>query len=285
VQYADYTLWQRKVLGDADDPDSAFARQLAYWRGQLESAPEEIALPYDRPRPQRATYRGDALPVELSAELHREVRGLARDTGTSVFMVLQAGLAALLTRLGAGDDIPIGSTVAGRTDEALDGLVGFFVNTLVLRTDTSGNPTFRELLRRVRDTDLAAWSHQDLSFEQLVEALNPVRSPARHPLFQTMLTLDNAPEREFTLAGVRTRTEPVGVGVAHFDLAVSLAERHDPNGEPQGLDGIVEYSTDLFDPGTAHTLATGLVRVLQALAADPGLRIGEIDVEGSGSGR
>jgi non-ribosomal peptide synthetase component F len=200
-------------------------------------------------------------------------------------MVLQAGLAALLTRLGAGTDIPIGSPVAGRTDEALDGLVGFFVNTLVLRTDTSGDPTFHELLQRVRDTDLAAWSHQDLPFEQLVEALNPTRTAARHPLFQTMLTLDNAPAREFTLAGVRTSTEPVQVGVAHFDLSVSLIERHDPHGEPQGLDGFVEYNTDLFDLSTAQALATALVQVLEALAADPGLHIGEIDVEGFGSGR
>jgi non-ribosomal peptide synthetase component F len=199
-------------------------------------------------------------------------------------MVLQAGLAALLTRLGAGTDIPIGSPVAGRTDEALDGLVGFFVNTLVLRTDTSGDPTFRELLQRVRETDLAAWSHQDLPFEQLVEALNPTRSPARHPLFQTMLTLDNAPERDFTLAGVRTRTEPVPVGVSHFDLSVGFTERRDQRGEPQGLDGFVEYNTDLFDLGTARALADALVRVLDALTADPDLRIGEIEVKGFGSG-
>ncbi|MDN0201205.1 non-ribosomal peptide synthetase, partial [Streptomyces sp. S.PNR 29] len=280
VQYADYTLWQRDVLGDFTDPDSLYARQLAYWKARLDGIPEEIALPFDRPRPQHATYEGDALPVQLPAESHRRLRELARDTGTSVFMVLQAGLAALLTRLGAGTDIPIGSPVAGRTDEALDGLVGFFVNTLVLRTDTSGDPTFHELLQRVRDTDLAAWSHQDLPFEQLVEALNPTRSPARHPLFQTLLTLDNAPDREFTLAGVRASTEPVQVGVAHFDLSVGFTERQDPHGEPQGLDGFVEYNTDLFDPGTAQALATGLVQVLEALAADPGLHIGAIDVEG-----
>ncbi|MDX3228710.1 condensation domain-containing protein, partial [Streptomyces sp. ME19-01-6] len=119
----------------------------------------------------------------------------------------------------------------------------------------------------------------------LVEALNPTRSPARHPLFQTMLTLDNAPDREFTLAGVRARTEPVQVGVAHFDLSVIFAERHDPHGEPQGLDGFVEYNTDLFDLSTAQALATGFVQVLEALAADPGLHIGEIGVEIFGSRR
>ncbi|NEY36130.1 amino acid adenylation domain-containing protein, partial [Streptomyces sp. PRKS01-65] len=284
VQYADYTLWQRDVLGDPDDPGSRYARQLAYWKQRLDGIPEEIALPFDRPRPERATYQGGLVPAQLPPEPHRRLRDLARETGTSAFMVVQAGLAALLTRLGAGTDIPLGSPVAGRTDEALDGLVGFFVNTLVLRTDTSGDPTFRELLQRVRETDLAAWSHQDLPFEQLVEALNPTRSPARHPLFQTMLTLDNAPDREFALAGVRTRTEPVQVGVSHFDLSVAFTERQDQRGEPQGLDGFVEYNTDLFDPGTARALADALVQALDALTADPGLRIGEIEVKGFGDG-
>jgi non-ribosomal peptide synthetase component F len=130
----------------------------------------------------------------------------------------------------------------------------------------------------VRETDLAAWSHQDLPFEQLVEALNPVRSPSRHPLFQTMLTLDNAPAREFTLTGVRARVEPVEVGVAHFDLSVGLTERHDTHGEPQGLDGFVEYDTELFDPGTARALAAGFVRLLETLTADPERRLSDVEL-------
>ena len=138
VQYADYTLWQHAVLGDESDAASAIARQLAFWSGTLKELPDQIDLPTDRPRPTVSSYRGDSVSLNLSAELHRGLLGLARDSGASLFMVLQAGLAALLTRLGAGTDIPIGSPIAGRTDSALDDLVGFFVNTLVLRTNTSG---------------------------------------------------------------------------------------------------------------------------------------------------
>ncbi|MGW7557786.1 condensation domain-containing protein, partial [Streptomyces rimosus] len=146
VQYADYTLWQQQFLGDPTDPDSTYSRQLAYWRTQLADLPAEIPLPLDHPRPEATTYQGDMFPLQVPADLHQGLHALAGDTGTSLYMVVQAGLAALLTHLGAGTDIPLGSPIAGRTDQALDDLVGFFVNTLVLRTDTSGDPTFRELL-------------------------------------------------------------------------------------------------------------------------------------------
>ncbi|MDX3234008.1 amino acid adenylation domain-containing protein, partial [Streptomyces sp. ME19-01-6] len=278
VQYADYTIWQRDFLGDSTDPESVFRRQLFYWQQELDGIPEEIALPVDRPRPKRATYRGDSLRLAVPADLHRQLHMLAQETGTSMFMVLQTGLVALFSRLGAGSDIPIGSPVAGRTDEALDSLVGFFVNTLVLRTDTSGDPTFHELLQRVRNTDLAAWSHQDLPFEQLVEALNPTRSPARHPLFQTMLTLDNAPDREFTLPGMRARLEPVHASAARFDLSIGLTERSGPQGERAGLDGFIEFSTDLFDRGTVESLAARLMHLLRSMAGDPGQTLSDIDV-------
>src|SRR5262249_30476480 len=160
VQYADYTLWQHAVLGEESDPESAIARQLAYWTSRLQDLPEQLDLPFDRPRPLVSSYRGDIVPLRVGPRLHGALLALARDSGASLFMVLQAGLGGLLTRLGAGSDIAIGSPIAGRTDSALNDLVGFFVNTLVLRTDTSGNPSFRELLARVRASCLAAYSHR-----------------------------------------------------------------------------------------------------------------------------
>ncbi|MBI0382178.1 non-ribosomal peptide synthetase, partial [Streptomyces albiflaviniger] len=181
VQYADYSIWQRDVLGEESDPDSEIARQLDYWTGALADLPDQLELPYDRPRPPVASYRGDRIPFEIPADLYDKVAALARDTQSSPFMVVQAGLAALLTRLGAGTDIPIGTPIAGRTDTSLDDLVGVFINTLVLRADTSGRPTARALIERVRTRNLAAYAHQDLPFERLVEVLNPERSLARHP--------------------------------------------------------------------------------------------------------
>ncbi|WP_311315091.1 non-ribosomal peptide synthetase [Streptomyces naphthomycinicus] len=280
VQYADYALWQREVLGDESDPDSLQSAQLAHWRNALDGLPEELPLPTDRPRPEVPSSRGDAVPFSLDAETHDALRALATASGTSVFMVVQAVLAALLTRLGAGTDIPVGAPIAGRTDDALEDLVGFFVNTLVLRTDTSGDPTFRELLDRVRETDLAAYTHQDVPFERLVEVLNPARSLSRHPLFQTMLVLHQGDEPEFRLPGLRARAENPEAHVAKFDLAFTLRERRTEDGAPDGVAGKIEYSVDLFDRSSVVGMAAGFVRLVRAVVADPGVRLADVVLVG-----
>ena len=278
VQYADYTLWQHAVLGSEEDGGSAIARQLSFWTQTLRELPDQIDLPSDRARPAVASHRGGRISLALPPELHAGLLALARASGASLFMVLQAGLAALLTRLGAGNDIAIGSPIAGRTDSALDDLVGFFVNTLVLRTDTSGDPSFRELILRVRSSNLAAYGHQELPFERLVEVLNPARSLSRHPLFQVMLVLQNNAEVGLELAGLRARFEPVESASAKFDLSVSLAERRGADGSPAGIAGSLEYATDLFERESVEAMAGRLVRLLEAALADPERAIGGLEI-------
>nr|WP_242879866.1 non-ribosomal peptide synthetase [Streptomyces mobaraensis] len=278
VQYADYTLWQHELLGDGADPDSVLAVQLAYWRQRLTGLPEHIELPTDRPHPAVASYQGGTHPFHWDANTHAALAELARGSGATVFMVVHAALVALLHRMGAGEDIAIGSPIAGRTDEALDDLVGFFVNTLVLRTDVSGDPTFRELLARVRETDLDAYAHQEVPFEHLVEVLNPARSLSRHPLFQTMLAWQNTPDVGLELPGMTVEPAPVGTGTARMDLVISIAEKRNGDGETAGLDGVVEFNTDVFDKATVATLVERVHRVLTAVAADPGLRLGAIEL-------
>ncbi|WP_329341307.1 non-ribosomal peptide synthase/polyketide synthase [Streptomyces sp. NBC_01352] len=283
VQYADFTLWQRETLGSEDDPDSAIARQIAFWRESLAGLPEELALPTDRPRPAVASQRGGRVAFTVPREVHERLVALARESDASVFMVVQAALATLLSRLGAGTDIPLGTPIAGRTDDAVEDLIGFFVNTLVLRTDLSGDPTFRELLGQVREFDLAAYAHQDVPFERLVEVLNPERSMTRHPLFQTMLTWNNLDQRAAadavqSLSGLTVRQQPLPTGAAKFDLLFRMVEQHTPDARPDGIAGVLEFSMDLFDVVSAEGLVERLVRVLGVVVADPGVRVGGVDV-------
>ncbi|WP_234019708.1 condensation domain-containing protein, partial [Streptomyces sp. CNS654] len=274
AQYADYTLWQRDRLGDAGDPDSLYAKQLDYWRRELADLPEQVTFPADRPRPATAGYEGGRVDFRLDAELHRSVHELARRTNTTVFMVLQAGMAALLTRLGAGTDIALGSGVAGRTDEALDDLIGLFVNTFVLRTDTSGNPTFEELLARVRERSVTAYAHQDVPFEDLVEVLNPQRTTSHHPLFQVAMVLQNMPSEEFRLPRLQVRTEFISTETSRFDMLVEMYERHDDTGGAAGIEALVEFASELFDRGTVEGLLGRWVRLLEQVVADPSVPIG-----------
>ncbi|MEU5581746.1 condensation domain-containing protein [Streptomyces huasconensis] len=276
VQYVDFADWQREVLGDADDPQSLLSRQLRYWREALAGIPEEIALPYDKPRPVVSSRQGVLVPFALDAELHRSLTALAKRTGTSLFMVFQAAFAALLTRLGAGHDIPIATPTVGRSDEALDDLVGFFINTLVMRVDTAGDPTFEELLYRVRDRALGAISHQDVPFDRLVEELNPHRSLGRQALFQVMLMVTEKGDT-LRLPGVECTEHPVDFPIVRFDMWLGLTESKSPEGGCRGVAGELLYSTDLFEHSTMQSLARKFVLLLRTAATQPELPLASMN--------
>ncbi|MGC4894865.1 amino acid adenylation domain-containing protein [Micromonospora sp. DT31] len=268
VQYADYALWQ---TGRAQ----ADAGQLDHWRAALADLPDELALPVDRPRPALPTGAGGTVSVTLDARLHERLLTVARGTGTTLFMVLQAGLAALLNRLGAGTDIPLGTPVAGRDDDVLDDLVGCFINFLVLRTDTSGDPSLRALLERVRAVDLAAYGHADVPFERLVEELNPPRVATRHPLFQVVVSLL---DRVVTGTGDGAGDIPVDPANAQFDLFLECVQRRGEDGRPEGVDCHLGYSADLFDRSSARRLLDRLHRLLAAATDDPDRPIGDLEL-------
>ncbi|MFF3372655.1 amino acid adenylation domain-containing protein [Streptomyces sp. NPDC002680] len=276
VQYADFAVWQRELLG-GEDPDGLATEQLDFWRDALAGLPDETPLPADFPRPARGTREGDAVLFDVDAELRSAIGDLARATGTTEFIVFQAALSALLTRRGAGTDIPVGVSVAGRTDDALSDVVGMFLNTLVLRGDTSGDPTFRELLDRLRETDLAAFSHQDVPFDQVVDALRPSRALNRHPLFQVSLTVQYDGVRDLGLPGLTARPEYVPSRQAKLDLVVELV----PWPDNDGMQGLLTFSRDLFTRETAESLVRQFTRVLRDAVADPGVRIGDLEIEGA----
>ncbi|OZF40216.1 non-ribosomal peptide synthetase [Rhodococcus sp. 14-2483-1-2] len=278
VQYADFTLWQRAVLGSEDDPDSLISAQENYWRHQLGGAPDQLELPTDRPRPAVATTNGGTHTFEIDADLVRELEKLGRDHNATTFMVVHAALAVLLAKLAAADDISIGTPVAGRGDAALDDVVGMFVNTLVLRTEVDPRTSFDDLLRETREVDLAAFSHAEVPFERLVDVLAPVRSQARHPLFQVMLTFQNLDRSSVELPGLTIAAVDYEADLAKFDLQVTLWDSAPAGSEPAGLTVALTYAADLFEKSTMDRFGERFVRVLRAVTAAPAVAVGEIDL-------
>ncbi|MCW2561954.1 MAG: Linear gramicidin synthetase subunit, partial [Mycobacterium sp.] len=284
VQYVDYTLWQRAQLGELDDSDSPIAAQLTYWEDALAGMPERLYLPTDRPYPPVADQRGARVEVDWPADLQQQVARVAREHNATKFMVIQAALAVLLSKISASSDVAVGFPIAGRRDSALDDLVGFFVNTLVLRVDLTGNPTVAELLDQVRASSLAAYEHQDVPFEVLVERLNPTRSLTHHPLVQVMMGWQNLPwQNDDTAAGLvlgdlEVTPLPVDTQAARMDLAFSLSERWSKTGEPAGISGIVEFRTDVFDAASVEALVERLRRVLVAMTVDAGRVLSSVDL-------
>ncbi|MDX1874598.1 non-ribosomal peptide synthase/polyketide synthase [Mycolicibacterium sp. 120266] len=268
VQYADYTLWQRDLLDRVGD------QQRDFWRSTLAGIPDELTLPTDRPRPARPSGAGGVAYVDVPSEIAAALRYLANRAQVSPLMVLQAGVAAVLHRLGAGDDIVLGTPVAGRDEAALDEVIGFFVNTLVLRTDLSGNPTFDELLARVRTADLAAFAHQELPFDQLVEMLNPPRVAGRNPLFNVFVGYhlrDGGPTEMF---GLPTRWSEPPVAAAMFDLGFTLIDDRADGGATI----MAEYSADLFDASSVRALARRLITALGQFTHDTALPVSAVDL-------
>ena len=291
VQYVDYTLWQRAQFGDLDDSDSRIAAQLDFWQQALDGLPERLQLPTDRPYPPVADYRGARVSVEWPAQLQQQVARVAREHNATTFMVIQAALAVLLAKASASSDVAVGFPIAGRRDPALDELVGCFVNTLVLRVDVAGNPTVAELLAQVRQRSLAAYEHQDVPFELLVDRLNPTRSLTHHPVIQVMLAWQNFAGQESgqensaagpALGDLQVTPLPVDTHTARMDLMFTLGEGWNEAGEPVGIGGAVEFRTDVFDTASIEALVARLGRVLAAMTTDPERTLSSLDLLDAG---
>jgi len=267
IQYADFAHWQRNWLqGDVLDA------QLDYWRAELADAPTVIDLPIDKPRPPVQTYRGAYHPLQLSTELSAQLRDLSRRHGSTLFMTLLSAFDLLLCRYAGQEQVLVGSPIANRNRSETEALIGFFVNTLVLRGDVRGNPSFSELLRRVREVALGAYAHQDLPFEKLVEELQPDRDMSRSPLFQVMFVLQNAPGEALELEGLTlSRVESAGDTVK-FELMLGLEE------VGETVAGGFNYNRDLYEPETIERLVASYERVLQAVVADAEQRVFEIEL-------
>ncbi|HYH82065.1 MAG TPA: condensation domain-containing protein, partial [Longimicrobium sp.] len=269
VQYADYAVWQREHLrGEVLD------RQLAYWKERLAGAPELLEVPTDHPRPAVQSFRGAHERIDLPLELLERLQALGRSEGATLYMTLLGAFQVLLGKYSGSEDIVVGSPAAGRTRKEIEETIGFFVNTLVLRTDLSGDPSFREVLRRAREATLGAYEHQEVPFERLVAELEPERSLSHTPLFQVMFAQQNAVERGVALAGLEVSEAGAELESAKFDLFLTA------KATARGLRVGLNYSTDLFDRGTVQRMLGHLARVLELVAADADVRLSRLALAG-----
>jgi amino acid adenylation domain-containing protein len=269
VQYADFAAWQRDQLrGEALDA------RLAWWKGRLSGAPALLELPADHARPAVMSHRGGHERIAFSGAVPDALRELAGREGATLYMVLLGVFQSLLSRYSGAEDVVVGSPIAGRTRDEVEGVIGFFVNTLVLRTDLSGDPTFREVLRRVRDVTLGAYEHQEVPFEKLVEEMQPERSLSYPPLFQVMFTLHNGEPTRAALGGVAVEGVALDADTVKFDLNLSMAEGHD------ALWASLGYRADLFERETALRMLGHLGRVLDQVAADADVRLSQLELLG-----
>jgi non-ribosomal peptide synthetase component F len=258
IQYADFAAWQRQRLtGDVLDA------QLSYWRQRLSGAPAVLQLPTDRPRPAVLTRRGASQRFALSRDVSQRLKGLSREEGVTLFMTLLAGFQVLLSRYSGQTDVVVGTPIAGRDRIETERLIGFFINTLVLRTDLSGDPTFRELLGRVREVMLGAYAHQEVPFEKVVEELQPERSLNHSPFFQVMFALQNMPRETIELPDLQLSAIEPEMGAVAFDINFTMSEAED------GINGFLQYNTDLFDASTIKRLLTHFELLLAAVISNP----------------
>jgi len=265
IQYADFAHWQREWL-----QGEILEAQLSYWKQQLDGSPPLLELPTDRPRPAVQSFRGRTQAFALPKDLSKAIKDLGHQEGATLFMTLLAAFQSLLYRYTGQETINVGTPIANRTQSEIEGLIGFFVNTLVMRADLSGDPSFRELLKRVREMALGAYAHQDLPFEMLVDALQPERNLSHSPLFQVMFVLQEAPMGAQALSNLTLRGVEAETGVAKFDLTLSMAEDGD------GLGGVFEYNVDLFDAATIERMIAHFQRLLEGIVADPNRPISEL---------
>jgi surfactin family lipopeptide synthetase A len=264
IQFADFACWQRELL-----QGEVLEAHLSYWKKHMADAPAVLELPTDRPRPPVQTFRGALEPVFLPPDVAEAVEALSQREGSTLFMTLLAAFKTLLYRYTGQTDLVVGSPIANRTRVELEALIGFFVNTLVLRTHLSGDLTFRELLKRVREVTLGAYAHQDLPFEKLVEELQPERNPSYNPLFQVMFVLQNAPRSPAEHQGMLRPPQGSPLGTAKFDLTMLWETAH-------GLVGAVEYNTDIFDPPTIRRMIGHFQTLLAGIVANPDERLSHL---------